>query len=587
MTPQEINEILVGMVDTVAAHLLPNGKKEGRSWCVGSVSGEPGKSLRLCLSGTKAGVWSDFSSNGKGGDLLDLWQQTKGLSFVDTLKEAKEFAGVQDMPELFTPRRVVKKPAKPQCTKPKDQIASWFEGRAIFPKSLDAYKVAQQRNTIVFPFLSPSGEFELVKYRDLDAEKDGGKKKIWSNNDPEYHLFGWQAISDNDRSVVICEGEIDALSWYQQGIPALSIPQGAGGGDKQTVWIENDYDRLQRFETIYISMDMDKPGQETIEPIISRLGVERCKVVDIGEFKDANEAHCEGMVLKNYLAAAKTKDPEELKRLVDHHEEIMDEFENHAISGIRLPWLKTHSTIRLRPAEISVWAGINSHGKSISLSHVVVDAVSQGVRSCIASMEMKPRKLGKKMYQQVAGEERPNTETAKQIVEFLADNVWLFEVYGTAKADRIIEVFSYARKRYGIQIFVVDSLAKCGFGEDDYNGQKTFVDKLMEFAGKNNVHVLLVVHMRKREDELKIPGKMDIKGTGAITDMVDNCFVWWRNKKKEEEGGGGKLATDADAVLNCVKQRDSGEEPMCGLFFHKPSCQFVDGDGEPPKRYLF
>jgi twinkle protein len=93
--------------------------------------------------------------------------------------------------------------------------------------------------------------------------------------------------------------------------------------------------------------------------------------------------------------------------------------------------------------------------------------------------------------------------------------------------------------------------------------------------------------MRKREDELKIPGKMDIKGTGAITDMVDNCFVWWRNKKKEEEGGGGKLATDADAVLNCVKQRDSGEEPMCGLFFHKPSCQFVDGDGEPPKRYLF
>jgi len=92
--------------------------------------------------------------------------------------------------------------------------------------------------------------------------------------------------------------------------------------------------------------------------------------------------------------------------------------------------------------------------------------------------------------------------------------------------------------------------------------------------------------MRKREDEYKIPGKMDIKGTGAISDMVDNCFVWWRNKKKEEEGS-PKLQTDADSVLNCVKQRDTGEEPMAGLYFHKPSCQFVDGENDPPKQYIF
>ena len=135
-------------------------------------------------------------------------------------------------------------------------------------------------------------------------------------------------------------------------------------------------------------------------------------------------------------------------------------------------------------------------------------------------MEMKPRKPGKKMYQQVLGHDEPNSVDYANVINFLGDNVWLFEVYGTAKADRIIEVFSYARKRYGIQLFIVDSLAKCGFGEDDYNNQKAFVDRLMEFAGKNNVHVVLVVHMRKREDEYKIPGKMDIKGTGAISDMV-------------------------------------------------------------------
>ena len=584
MTPQEISNTLAGMVEQVVTYLLPNGKREGKSWCVGSVSGEEGQSLRICLQGTKAGIWSDFSSSNQGGDLIDLWQQVKGLSFIDTLKEVKEFAGIQDMPELYTPKKTKKKVEKPKCIKPKETVLAWFEGRAIFPKSIDAYKVAMQGNTIVFPFISPSGELELVKYRDLDAEEKNGKKKIWSNNDPDYHLWGWQAIDDNIRSVVICEGEIDALSWYQQGIPALSIPQGAGGGDKQIVWIENDYDRLERFETIYVSMDMDKAGQEAIRPIIDRLGIERCKVVDLGEFKDANDAHINGVVLKTFLETAKTKDPEELKRLADHHLEIMDEFENWSISGVRLPWIKTHGLVRLRPAETSVWAGVNSHGKSVSLSHVVVDAVAQGERSCIASMEMKPRKLGRKMYQQIIGKEKPNTVDAVNVVDFLGDNVWLFEVYGTAKATRIIDVFQYARKRYGISLFVVDSLAKCGYGEDDYNGQKGFVDRLAEFAGQNNVHVALVVHMRKRENEDKVPGKMDIKGTGAIADMVDNVFIWWRNKKKESSG---IKSDEADAILSCVKQRETGDEPTFNLYFHKPSCQFIDSPLEPPKQYVF
>jgi twinkle protein len=589
MTPQELNQRLSGMVETVAAHLLPNGRKEGRNWCVGSIHGEPGQSLRVCLEGSKAGVWKDFSDNAKGGDMLELWQQVRGTSFVDTLKEAKAFAGIaEDAPRLFAPGRKKRKPvAKPQCTKPQNYVMRWFEDRGIFQKSLDAYRVGQQGNTIVFPFLSPSGELELIKYRDLDSEEPDGKKKIWSNADPDYHLWGWQALDDNNRHVIICEGEIDALSWHQQGIPALSVPQGGGDGAKQTVWLDNDYDRLERFETIYVSMDMDAPGQAAIQPIITRLGVERCRIVNLGEHKDANEAHINGEILKRYLDSARTQDPAELKRLADHHEEIMDEFKNSDIIGLKLPWRKTHNNIRLRPAEISVWAGINGHGKSIALNHVCVEAVARGERVCIASMEMKPRKLGRKMYQQIVGHDHPSPKEAEAASRFLGNQVWLFEAHGTTKASRILEVFRYARKRYGITQFVVDSLAKCGFGEDDYNGQKAFVDQLMEFAGEHEVHVNLVVHVRKPGDESKVPGKLDVKGSGAITDMVDNVFIWWRNKSKEEAVGPGVVRNDADAVLNCVKQRETGIEPMVGLFFHPGSCQFTENAGGAPKQYIF
>jgi len=588
VTPGELSRRLADMVDSVVEHLLPNGKREGGNWCAGSVGGEPGQSLRVCLKGAKAGVWTDFSSNEKGGDLLDLWQKSKGITFVEAIKEAKAFAGIDDTPPVFYSPKPKKRPVeKPKCKKPADTVKSWFEGRGITQSTLDAYRIGQQGNTIVFPFISPVGEIELVKYRDLDAEEKSGKKKIWSNPDPEYHLFGWQSIGDNDTEVVVTEGEIDCMTYYQQGFPALSIPQGGGDGEKQKAWIQHDFERLERFKRIYISMDMDAPGQSAIKPIIDALGVERCHVVDLGEHKDANEAHLNGEVLTQFIAAAKTRDPEELKLLTAYHSEIMEEFRDTGLIGMKLPWPKTYAKIRLRPAEISVWAGINSHGKSIALSHVAVDGVSQGERFCIASMEMKPRKLGRKMYQQVCGHDNPNDAEAQQILRFLGDHVWMFEAYGTTKATRILEIFDYARRRYGVTQFIVDSLAKCGFSEDDYNGQKGFVDTLMEFAGKHNVHVHLVVHVRKGPGEGTVPGKFDIKGTGAITDMVDNSMIVWRNKAREKAIESGLMNTETDMVLSVVKQRETGEEPVIGLYFHKPSCQFIDFEDSPPKQYLF
>lgn len=337
-TPRELNHILNGMVDSIAMNLLPNGKREGRYWRVGSVHGEPGQSLKVCLDGSSVGLWKDFSSDDCGGDMLSLWQQSKGLTFVETLKEVREYLGVQEQPRLYNPGKKKKQAAvsKPKCTKPTGEVLKWFENRGIFTKSLEAYEVGQKDNTIVFPYLSPEGKLELIKYRDLTSEAKAGKKKIWSNQDPEYHLWGFHAIDDNTREVVICEGELDALTWHQQGIPAFSVPQGAGDGRKQEVWIENDFDRLQRFESLWISMDMDAAGQAAIHPIVSRLGAERCKIVDLGQYNDANEVHQDGELLKPFLDRAKTLDPEELRLLSDHHDDIIAEFTESEYSGNRL-----------------------------------------------------------------------------------------------------------------------------------------------------------------------------------------------------------------------------------------------------------
>ena len=67
----DIAGMLARQAPSLAAELLPNGKREGAEWRVGSLRGEPGRSLSVHLFGSRAGVWSDFAS-GEAGDALDL-----------------------------------------------------------------------------------------------------------------------------------------------------------------------------------------------------------------------------------------------------------------------------------------------------------------------------------------------------------------------------------------------------------------------------------------------------------------------------------------------------------------------------------
>lgn len=64
---------LAGRIEALCLELLPQGVREGNEWRVGSVAGEPGRSMAVHLSGDKAGVWCDWAGRpGDRGDALDL-----------------------------------------------------------------------------------------------------------------------------------------------------------------------------------------------------------------------------------------------------------------------------------------------------------------------------------------------------------------------------------------------------------------------------------------------------------------------------------------------------------------------------------
>ena len=65
MRAGEVSAALAAQVDSVAAYLLPNGRRIGRDWCADSVHGEAGESLKVALSGSKAGRWKARLPPGK------------------------------------------------------------------------------------------------------------------------------------------------------------------------------------------------------------------------------------------------------------------------------------------------------------------------------------------------------------------------------------------------------------------------------------------------------------------------------------------------------------------------------------------
>src|SRR3546814_16681102 len=120
--------------------------------------------------------------------------------------------------------------------------------------------------------------------------------------------------------------------------------------------------------------------------------------------------------------------------------------------------------------------------------------VATGVKVCMASMEYRPARWMMRMNRQAAGIAVPSEQFSRQITRAMAGNVFAFAVSGSAKADRILEVFRYERRRYRIELLIVDNLTKCGFAYYDYPVQKAFGEAASHFARSSQPHTAHVPH---------------------------------------------------------------------------------------------
>lgn len=638
--PRDIARLLAQDVEAVCRELLPNGKRVGQEWVTGDSDDSAGSSLKVRLSGPKAGLWADFGGEEKG-DLLGLWCACRHISLGKAIKEAKRFLKIEDIKpqpirenQYQRPKRnpawraVAKKPepAAPDAEEappiPDSPVTAYLKSRGITEETMRAFRLGEMAGnappfhklqdnpgTIVFPSfrVNDDAPAELISVKYLALKRDIGKdgKDIkhtqLSGSGFESVLFGWQALDSMTRTVVLTEGEIDCLSLHQLGFSALSLPMGGGGGEKQK-WVLNEYPFLERFDDIYLCTDMDKSGLEAKMELVERLGRHRCKLVNL-PYKDANECLKQGVTLKEFalcFKAADTLAPPDLKSPREFADQVraLNNPSSMTAVGLPLPWLHTYAfnKFAFRPGEFSMWSGYLGSGKTTLLSYTLINAINFNPDTvcCIASLEMPGAVTVLKFCRQITAQEQPTDAELETAYSWMDDKMYIYDKLGDSPMVDILNVFLYARRRYNATQFVVDSMMMLGIREDDWSKQATIAKTLVKFARDHSCHVHLVAHPKKAKDGAQEAESLDIKGSGTMTNVANNILIVWLNKKKklaraDQELRGipvpYDLEQEPDAVLTIDKNRATGWTAKIPLWFDRPSEQFLSSSGKAPTVY--
>ena len=269
-----------------------------------------------------------------------------------------------------------------------------------------------------------------------------------------------------------------------------------------------------------------------------------------------------------------------IKSSQSYYDQLQKYYAEEKGAGYSLPWAKTDGHFAVRLGELTILQGVSGHGKSMMLSQIFLYLMHY-TKVLIASMEMKPVLTLDRMITQRLGSNQPTQNYIKQFCKDYNEKLYIYDQQGVTSENDMFATLLYGKEILGIDVFCIDSLMKIGnISEDDYNGQKKFVDKLATYCRDLNIHVFLVCHTRKMSDEYTKPDATNILGSSHIRNLTDNILLCWRNREVEDLKFAGNLPLEREneptAYLTVQKQRNYTFEGTFGLWFDEKSLTYKE-----------
>lgn len=435
----------------------------------------------------------------------------------------------------------------------------YFADRMISLETLDAAGVgwSEKRSAVVFPYRKPGGAAIVnCKFRRLPkdgfSQIKGGEKIYWLVDKLDPSL---------GKDLYIVEGEIDALSLMEAGIPnVISVPDGApktvGEGDshaKKFSFIGACEEWTKPFERIIIAVDADEPGHALAEEVARRYGKDRCWRVEWPEgVKDANEYLVArgGASLHEYCLAPSPWPIDGLYTVQDYAGDVMSLFEHGRARGISTGYPSLDQLYTVAPGQLTVVTGIPNNGKSEFIDQLTVNlAKREGWVFGLCSFENDPpnhiSKLAEKWLCLPFWDGptiRMTSWNLEKAIERLQEHFHFMRCEGEVAPtlDWILEKARILVFRFGIRGLVIDPYNEIEHQRPANMTETEYVSHMLarikRFAAVHGVHVWFVAHPAKMKPEggkTPPPTLYEISGSANFVNKTDCGLVVHRGDERD------------------------------------------------------
>jgi len=447
-----------------------------------------------------------------------------------------------------------------------ETLAYLTDRRGFTLETIKKFKLGLHDDAITIPHFQ-EGICANVKFR---HRKSGDTKYSREEGYPSV-LFNIDSAIKYQDSVIVCEGEFDCMGFDQMGFPnVVSVTCGAGTFHDE--WVD-DFDG---FGQIYLSYDMDEEGRKGVEKVADKLGRYRCLDVLL-PLKDANECLQAGFSnreITEILAQAKHFTIKTIKSPEEFSDEIRARHAGNGTRAIKTGWTEFDKTLNgFRQSELTILTGETGSGKSTHATNLGYRLARDRHPVLIASFEQKPATLIGKMIQMKTGKplaELSSKELEKALAHMNSLPIHFVDVYGEIGLDQLKDAIFYARRRFGVELVVIDHLHFFLKFSGDHERQAIDVAlrDIKSWAMELGTHTVLVVHPTKLQDDNQVVRLNDLKGSSGLKQIPDNVLSLWRPR--------GHNASN-EVLLYVLKCRDdSGDEGKVILTFDKRSQSYED-----------
>lgn len=200
---------------------------------------------------------------------------------ITTIKQLFKDIGLEAPSDLenatcFTRKAISLTTSKPiyKITMP-FRFSSYLESRGISEETQKKFKIYQKDDRVYMPVFNREGMYLYSNARSVNS------KRFYIEEGAEKTLWGIEEI-DLSKPIVVCESQIDALSFWEIGTQAVAT---LGADNISSLKLIR-----KATSTIILAFDPDTAGIRARDRASKFLGAYRCKWLDLPEGVDVNQA---------------------------------------------------------------------------------------------------------------------------------------------------------------------------------------------------------------------------------------------------------------------------------------------------------